>query len=60
VALDVLAGWGRPGVPREAASATPLFDPSLALTPYESGRPGEDEACRIGDARVLAMRARAR
>ncbi|EXJ15236.1 HyaD/HybD family hydrogenase maturation endopeptidase [Imhoffiella purpurea] len=30
--------------------------PSLRLADYESGRPGPDVACRIGDPRVLAMR----
>ena len=59
VALEVLATWGSPGSPRREGGTAPLFDPSLALDPYESGRPGEDEACRIGDARVLARRAAA-
>ena len=31
----------------------PLNDRSLSLATYESGRPSADEACRVGDARVL-------
>jgi hydrogenase maturation protease len=29
----------------------------MVMSRYEAGRPGEDEACRTGDERVLAMRA---
>ena len=29
----------------------------MVMSSYEAGRPGEDEACRTGDARVLALRA---
>jgi hydrogenase maturation protease len=57
VGLDVLAGWGVAGTPRRPGEAAALFDASLAIECYEAGRPGEDEACRIGDARLLAMRA---
>ncbi|NEV63409.1 HyaD/HybD family hydrogenase maturation endopeptidase [Thiorhodococcus minor] len=32
--------------------------PSLSMGLYESGRPSAEEACRIGDARVLAARGR--
>ena len=35
----------------------PLFDPSLAIGNYESGRPSADDACRVGDERLLALRA---
>lgn len=56
VALEVLAAWGTPGTPREGAAAPGLFDASLALDRYEQGRPSAEDACRIGDARVLAMR----
>ena len=55
--LDVLAAWGVPGVPREPGDAAPLFDASLAIDAYESGRPSEQEACRVGDERLLALRA---
>jgi hydrogenase maturation protease len=57
IALDELAAWGVPGTRREPGEAVPIFDPSLALDRYEGGRPGEDEACRVGDARFLAIRA---
>ncbi|MCL4689048.1 MAG: HyaD/HybD family hydrogenase maturation endopeptidase [Burkholderiales bacterium] len=55
--LDVLAAWGVPGVPRAPGDAAPLFDASLAIDAYESGRPSEQEACRVGDERLLALRA---
>jgi len=56
IGLAVLAGWGYPATPRGPGEATPLFDSSLALDAYESGRPSADDACRVGDPRVLAMR----
>jgi len=56
IGLEVLAGWGHPATPRAPGEATPLFDPSLALDAYESGRPSADDACRVGDPRVLEMR----
>ena len=56
IGLEVLASWGHAARPRAAGEAVPLFDPSLAMDAYESGRPSADDACRIGDPRVLAMR----
>ena len=56
IGLEVLAAWGHAARPRAAGEAVPLFDPSLAMDAYESGRPSADDACRIGDPRVLAMR----
>jgi hypothetical protein len=32
---------------------------AISLDRYESERPTPDEACRVGDARFLALRARA-
>jgi hydrogenase maturation protease len=58
VGLSILAGWGIPSTPRTQPATEALLDPSLAIAPYESGRPREDEACRTGDPRVLAMRPR--
>lgn len=60
IGLETLAGWGVPGVARAGADAPPLFDASLGLERYEAGRPSAEEACRIGDARVLAGRAHGR
>ncbi len=57
IGVETLAYWGVPGRPREGKPADALFDPSLAIERYESGRPDAAQACRIGDARVLAMRA---
>ena len=56
--LATLAAWGVPGVPREAPPVA-LMDPSLDQGAYEEGRPGTGEACRLGDARFLALRAAA-
>ena len=56
IAADQLAAWGLPGTPRAPAAAfEPLNAASLALDAYESGRPSHEDACRIGDPRVLAM-----
>jgi hydrogenase maturation protease len=57
--LAVLAAWGVPGAAREAP-VPELMDSSLDLGAYEEGRPGSGEACRVGDARFLAIRAAAR
>ena len=56
---DELAAWGLRGRRRAAGEAAEaLSAPSLALTAYEDGRPSAEVACRIGDPRVLTMRAR--
>lgn len=56
LACAELAAWGcapRPRtMPLPAHEAVTL--PHLAMARYEAGRPSEDEACRIGDARFLA------
>ncbi len=57
-ALEILAEWGVPGVARREPPAEPLLGPGLGIVEYESGRPSEEAACRIGDARVLAQRHR--
>ncbi len=55
LAAAELALWGFPGVPRApGADCEPLNAPALALTAYESGRPDAADACRSGDARLLA------
>ena len=56
VAVNELAAWGAPCVPRTAPPPERLNDHSLAIQAYESGRPGSEDACRIGDARFLAQR----
>ncbi len=57
-AVQVLAEWGLAPIERSGGDAERLLAPALALDAYESGRPSEAEACRIGDARVLARGAR--
>jgi len=58
LAADQLAAWGYPGRRRvDGEAVEPLNSRSIGLAPYESGRPDEDEACRVGDPRLLAMRA---
>ena len=55
LAAEELAHWGfapRRRAPDEAFE--PLNASSLAMHDYESGRPSEEDACRIGDPRVLA------
>ena len=55
LAQRLLAEWGYPGRRRAADEMVePLNSQSLGLASYESGRPTEDDACRIGDARLLA------
>jgi hydrogenase maturation protease len=55
LAAQKLADWGLPGTPRAPGDAyEPLNAASLALEAYESGRPAVDEACRVGDPRLLA------
>jgi hydrogenase maturation protease len=56
VGLRILESWGPPGEPRDTPLEEALFDPSLAIGRYEADRPSESDACRIGDARILAMR----
>ena len=55
VALGVaeLQSWGVPVQPRAAPVHERLNAASLALQHYEQGRPAEQVACRIGDARFL-------
>jgi hydrogenase maturation protease len=55
LAASELAAWGFPPRQREpGAPVIPLNCAALGLDAYESGRPSSEEACRIGDARVLA------
>jgi len=55
IAARELAAWGYPGQQRAHGSLPPpLNADALSLNVYESGRPSEAEACRIGDPRVLA------
>lgn len=60
-ALAYLARFGI--VPEQRATPHPdtatLASPEFALERYEGGRPSETEACRFGDARVLASAAAA-
>jgi hydrogenase maturation protease len=51
-----LAGWGFAAQPRCGAAPERLNAEALALPAYESGRPPETEACRVGDARFLNRR----
>jgi len=53
IAIDQLAQWGVVARPREVNQAERLNTEALELDRYESERPDEDSACRIGDARVL-------
>ena len=56
LAVRELDGWGLRGVPRPAGSGVePLNAGALAMAGYERGRPSRADACRDGDARVLAL-----
>jgi hydrogenase maturation protease len=55
IGASELRAWGFPGKRRAPdATYTPLNAGALALGDYERHRPPADEACRIGDPRVLA------
>jgi hydrogenase maturation protease len=55
LAASELAAWGFPARLRESGAVVdPLNAVALTLDAYEDGRPSSDEACRVGDARVLA------
>jgi len=58
LALRWLQAWGAEPVPCDAGKAPgePVTAAALGLAAYESGRPASADACRIGDARVLAQR----
>jgi len=55
LAVAELAAWGVMVAPRDGPPEEPLSPGALAMEGYESGRPSETEACRIGDARFLAQ-----
>lgn len=52
VALKQLADWGIPAT-RGRTITDDLADASIRRDAYESGRPSEAEACRIGDDRFM-------
>jgi hydrogenase maturation protease len=54
LAAAQLAEWGFPGRRRSTDEAVEYLNAqSIGLSPYESGRPSAEDACRIGDARLL-------
>lgn len=54
LAAEQMRAWGFVGRPRPADEpAEPLNAHSIALACYESGRPSEEDACRVGDQRLL-------
>ena len=56
-ALDIAAGYlARHNLalrPRHEAEQHSVITPGLDLASYEAGRPASNDACRVGDARVL-------
>jgi hydrogenase maturation protease len=54
LAASELSSWGFPGTRRGGRDFAPLNAQALDIEAYEAGRPSEVDACRIGDARVLA------
>jgi len=60
IALHELAQWSLSGERRPPGTAAPPLNASaLSLADYEAGRPSDADACRAGDARVLARGRRA-
>jgi hydrogenase maturation protease len=56
LAVAELATWGIAAIARTEPPAERLSPGvALAIDGYEAGRPSEDAACRIGDARVLSQ-----
>jgi hydrogenase maturation protease len=56
-AAQQIADWGYAGRRRAADESVELLNArSLALDPYELERPSAEDACRIGDARLLQAR----
>jgi len=54
LAVRELTAWGFPGTTRAPGeSVEPLGPTALAIEAYESGRPGEDALCRLGDPRLI-------
>ena len=61
LAVQELAAWGYAATPRPPGSvAEPLNARSLSIDAYEAGRPSADDACRVGDARLLEAAGRRR
>ena len=53
LAVSELAAWGIEAEARDAPPDEALSPGALAIREYETGRPSEAQACRIGDARFL-------
>jgi hydrogenase maturation protease len=53
--VDTLRRWGADPKPRLAPPSDDdaVSQATIALAAYEAGRPSEDEACRVGDARFM-------
>jgi hydrogenase maturation protease len=56
LAVEELLAWGHALMPRAVPAPERLNAEALALDGYESGRPDERSACRVGDARFLNLR----
>lgn len=54
--VEVLRQWGFAPVRRAAPPIDRLNDRALHIEAYEGGRPPEEQACRVGDARFLNIR----
>ena len=55
--IEELRRWGVEVRERRGGSARDVVIGAIARDRYESGRPSEEEACRTGDERFLALRA---
>jgi hydrogenase maturation protease len=55
-AVEWLRRWGVEVTPRDSAAQVAVNASALDLDAYESGRPSQEEACRVGDPRFLPRR----
>jgi hydrogenase maturation protease len=54
ITLDYLKSFGIEASPRATATIPPLAPDALNIQAYETQRPSEMDACRVGDERFLA------
>jgi hydrogenase maturation protease len=56
IGADWLRRWGVKVTPRAAGAGRDMSIEALDIRSYEDGRPSAEDACRIGDPRLLSRR----
>jgi hydrogenase maturation protease len=56
IGADCLRRWGVKVTPRAAGASPDMSIQALDIRSYEDGRPSAEDACRIGDPRLLSRR----